>query len=108
VKFLPSVIMGLLLLGATSPAAAQDPARRSPTCRAAGTVRMPLVPFVLLTSVGLLPANLATAFLGAETAQNVRLGPGLVMILLAIGVWIVWQLLRRERRRRLVPTGDSL
>jgi uncharacterized membrane protein YdjX (TVP38/TMEM64 family) len=78
-----------------------------PVSYAAGMMRMPILSFVVLTSVGLLPANLATAFLGAETAENVPLGSWLLALLLAIGVGIVWRLVRREQRRRLVPTADS-
>jgi len=78
-----------------------------PVSYAAGMMHMPFVPFVVLTSVGLLPANLATAFLGAETAENVPLGFWLLALLIAIGVGIVWRLVRREQRLRLVPTADS-
>jgi uncharacterized membrane protein YdjX (TVP38/TMEM64 family) len=44
-----------------------------PISYAAGMMRMPIVPFVVLTIVGLLPANLATAFLGAEAAEKIQL-----------------------------------
>jgi uncharacterized membrane protein YdjX (TVP38/TMEM64 family) len=78
-----------------------------PVSYAAGMMRMPIVPFVLLTSLGLIPANLATAFLGAETAENMRLGSWLLAFLLAVGLWIAWRFVRQERRRRLVPSADS-
>ena len=79
-----------------------------PVSYAAGMMHMPIVPFVLLTSVGLIPANLATAFLGAETATSMRLGSWLVVLLLAVGVWIAWRFVRRQRRHRLMPSGDPL
>src|SRR5215470_1551986 len=49
-----------------------------PVSFAAGLTHMPIVSFVLLTSVGLIPANLATAFLGMETAGSMRLGSWLL------------------------------
>src|SRR5262249_9062773 len=56
-----------------------------PVSYAAGTTRMPIVPFVLLTVVGLIPANLATAFMGAMAAHDIRIGYWTVAILLAGG-----------------------
>jgi uncharacterized membrane protein YdjX (TVP38/TMEM64 family) len=58
---------------------------------------MPIGPFVLLTTIGLLPANLATAIVGAKAASNIRLGYWVLAILLAVGLWIVWQLIGRKR-----------
>ena len=77
-----------------------------PLSYAAGIMRMPFVPFLLLTTLGLLPANLAMAFLGAEAAGHLHLGYWLLAILLAVGVWIIWRLVRRERERRLVQSAD--
>jgi uncharacterized membrane protein YdjX (TVP38/TMEM64 family) len=65
-----------------------------PISYAAGIMRMPILPFVLLTIAGLLPGNLAAAFVGEKAAEDIRLGYWLLAILLAAGVWIIWRLTR--------------
>jgi uncharacterized membrane protein YdjX (TVP38/TMEM64 family) len=74
-----------------------------PVSYVAGMVRLPFVPFVLLTTIGLLPADFAAAFLGAESAAIdvgpwVWLGVGAV----AVGGWLAWRLRRRRRDGRSV------
>jgi len=77
-----------------------------PISYAAGTMRMPIVPFVLLTIIALLPGSLATAFVGGRAAENMRLGYWLLAILLAVGLSIVWRLVLRKRPHRLARTAD--
>jgi uncharacterized membrane protein YdjX (TVP38/TMEM64 family) len=63
---------------------------------AAGITRMPFWSFLLLTILGLLPANFATAFLGAEAAGHMTLAYWLAGLLLAVAVWLGWRLVRRR------------
>jgi uncharacterized membrane protein YdjX (TVP38/TMEM64 family) len=76
-----------------------------PVSYVAGAMRMPIVPFVLLTIVGLLPAVFSTAFVGAEVVGEVRPGYWLVAIVLTVALGIVWWLVRRGRQRP-GPTAD--
>jgi uncharacterized membrane protein YdjX (TVP38/TMEM64 family) len=67
-----------------------------PVSYAAGLTRMPAVKFTVLTIVGLVPANLVTAFLGTEV-------PGDVPITYWIGGWTIvvagWLFYRRRRKK---------
>ncbi len=66
-----------------------------PVSYAAGLTRMPAVKFTVLTTIGLVPANLVTAFLGTEV-------PGDVPITYWIGGWTIvvagWLFYRRRRK----------
>ncbi len=79
-----------------------------PVSYVAGMVRLPFLPFVLLTTVGLVPADYAAAFLGAEAAA-IDIGPGVWLAVgaVAVGGWIVWRVIRRGRQRDSIATGDA-
>jgi uncharacterized membrane protein YdjX (TVP38/TMEM64 family) len=68
-----------------------------PVSYACGLTRMPAVKFTLLTTIGLVPANIVTAFLGTEV-------PGDVPITYWIGGWTLvvagWLVYRRRPRAR--------
>jgi uncharacterized membrane protein YdjX (TVP38/TMEM64 family) len=74
-----------------------------PVSYAAGLTRMPAVKFVVLTTIGLVPANLVTAFLGTQV-------PGDVPITYWIGGWTIvvagW-LWYRGRRKKEGPSPSS-
>jgi uncharacterized membrane protein YdjX (TVP38/TMEM64 family) len=70
---------------------------------AAGLTRLPLVLFVLLTIAGLVPANLVTAWVGAEAAGDIPLRlwlAGWGIVLVGLVGWRVW-------RRRLGPVRPA-
>jgi uncharacterized membrane protein YdjX (TVP38/TMEM64 family) len=68
-----------------------------PLSYAAGITRMPWGKFIVLTAVGLVPANLVTACLGAESTGDFQTGYWLVGLAFAIGLWLCWRLLMRVR-----------
>jgi uncharacterized membrane protein YdjX (TVP38/TMEM64 family) len=78
-----------------------------PISYVAGITRMPVVRFLLLTIAGLLPANLASAFVGAEAATDMRLEYWIFGVVIGIGVLFVWALVHRHRKRRLVTRTDA-
>jgi len=67
-----------------------------PVSYASGLTRMPAAKFVVLTTIGLIPANLVTAFLGTKV-------PGDVPITYWIGGWTIvvagWLFYRRRRKK---------
>jgi uncharacterized membrane protein YdjX (TVP38/TMEM64 family) len=63
----------------------------------AGVMRMPVVPFILLTSIGLVPANLVTAFVGVEAADDIPLRYWIGGWAVVIGGWLIWRRARRSR-----------
>jgi uncharacterized membrane protein YdjX (TVP38/TMEM64 family) len=78
-----------------------------PISYVAGITRMPVVRFLLLTIAGLLPANLATAFVGAEAATDVQLQYWIFGVAIGIGVLFVWAVIHRHRKRRLMEQADA-
>ena len=68
-----------------------------PVSYASGLTRMPAAKFVVLTTIGLVPANLVTAFVGTEV-------PGDVPITYWIGGWTIvaatWLLFRARRKKK--------
>jgi uncharacterized membrane protein YdjX (TVP38/TMEM64 family) len=78
-----------------------------PISYVAGITRMPAVRFLLLTIVGLLPANLATAFVGAEAATDVQLQYWVFGVVIGIGALFVWAVIHRHRKRRLMEHADA-
>ena len=70
-----------------------------PVSYAAGITQMALVPFVLFTSAGLVPANLAAAYLGDRVAGDVPLPYWLSGVAVAILAFATWRLIRRRRAR---------
>ena len=78
-----------------------------PISYVAGITRMPVVRFLLLTIVGLLPANLVTAFVGAEAATDMQLQYWIFGVVIGIGVLFVWGLIHRQRKRRLMTRAGA-
>jgi uncharacterized membrane protein YdjX (TVP38/TMEM64 family) len=78
-----------------------------PISYVAGITRMPVVRFLPLTIAGLLPANLATAFVGAEAATHMQLEYWVFGIAIGIGVLFVWGLIHRLRQRRVVTRAGA-
>lgn len=67
-----------------------------PMSYAAGLTRLPVARFLLLTTVGLLPAIFATAYLGEHVAGDVPLAYWLTGIAVVVAVWILWRATRRH------------
>jgi len=80
-----------------------------PLSYAAGITRMPWGKFIGLTAIGLVPANLATAFIGAEATGDFRTGYWLLGLATLVGLWLLWKFLTRFRQRkgRLVESPDA-
>lgn len=78
-----------------------------PISYVAGITRMPAVRFLPLTIAGLLPANLVTAFVGAEAATDMQLQYWIFGLVIFIGVLFVWALIHRHRKRSLVMGADT-
>jgi uncharacterized membrane protein YdjX (TVP38/TMEM64 family) len=66
-----------------------------PIAYAAGVTRLPAHEFLAFTLAGLVPANLATAFLGSQVTGDVPTRYWIGGIAAAGGLWIVWRLTRR-------------
>jgi uncharacterized membrane protein YdjX (TVP38/TMEM64 family) len=71
-----------------------------PVSYASGLTRMRVWRFVGLTTIGLVPANLVTAFVGVQIADDVPLTYWLGGIGVAIAAWVVWRVSRKSRRER--------
>jgi len=73
-----------------------------PVSYAAGLTRMPPLKFVVLTTIGLVPANLVTAFLGTKV-------PGDVPMTYWIGGWTIvvafWLFYRGRRKKATSPSS---
>ena len=70
-----------------------------PMSYAAGFTRMPVPSFLMLTMSGLVPANLATAYLGAQITGDVPLRYWLLGLLLVGVAWGGWRYVRRQKSR---------
>jgi hypothetical protein len=62
---------------------------------------MPAVKFVALTTLGLVPANLATAFLGTQVAGDIPLTYWLGGWAVVVAIWLIF----RWRKSRRTPAG---
>lgn len=69
-----------------------------PMSYAAGFTRMPVLPFLGWTMVGLVPGNLVTAYAGSAIPGDVPLRYWLPGIALVVAIWIGWAWRRRRRR----------
>jgi uncharacterized membrane protein YdjX (TVP38/TMEM64 family) len=79
-----------------------------PLSYAAGIMRMPWLKFMLLTVVGLIPANLITAYLGAEATGDVRTRYWVLGLVVIAALFAAWKILSSQRRKRsLVPRADA-
>lgn len=74
-----------------------------PLSYVAGITRMPWLKFLVLTAVGLVPANLATAYLGAEATGDVKTSYWLIGLAVVAALWVAWKLLDRRRTRTASP-----
>jgi uncharacterized membrane protein YdjX (TVP38/TMEM64 family) len=68
-----------------------------PISYVAGLTRVPALPFLALTMVGLVPANLAIAFLGSQIASDVPMRYWVSGLLLAGTIGLGWRMARRRR-----------
>jgi uncharacterized membrane protein YdjX (TVP38/TMEM64 family) len=68
-----------------------------PMSYVAGLTRMPVGSFVLMTTIGLLPASFITAYAGEQVADDVPLRYWLSGIALVVGIWIAIKIVRRRR-----------
>jgi uncharacterized membrane protein YdjX (TVP38/TMEM64 family) len=68
-----------------------------PMSYAAGVTRIPARTFLLLTVAGLLPANVVTAYLGAQVGGDVPLRYWLSGWTLAAIAYLAWRIVRRRR-----------
>jgi uncharacterized membrane protein YdjX (TVP38/TMEM64 family) len=69
-----------------------------PISYAAGLTRVPALPFLALTLIGLVPANLAVAFLGSQIARDMPMRYWVSGLLLVGAIWLGWRVARRRRR----------
>jgi uncharacterized membrane protein YdjX (TVP38/TMEM64 family) len=69
-----------------------------PISYVAGLTRVPALSFLALTVMGLVPANLAAAYLGSRIASDVPVGYWISGVLLAGAIWLGWGVARRNRR----------
>src|SRR5713101_871560 len=67
-----------------------------PISYVAGLTRVPALPFLALTMIGLVPANLAVAFLGSQIASDVPLRYWVSGLVLAGTIWLGWIMARRR------------
>ena len=87
---------GAIVLGRWIPGVPCDP-----ISYAAGFCSTPFLSVVILSTLGLLPANLLTAYLGSQVAGDVRTRYWVAGLLLVGVVWFVWyQKTNRARRER--------
>jgi uncharacterized membrane protein YdjX (TVP38/TMEM64 family) len=72
-----------------------------PMSYAAGITRVPVLTFWIFTTIGLVPANFVTAFVGEQVADDVPLKYWLAG-LAVVGVgWAMWKLARRKPKSDL-------
>jgi uncharacterized membrane protein YdjX (TVP38/TMEM64 family) len=70
-----------------------------PVSYASGLTRMPLWKFLGLTMIGLVPANIVTAYVGTEVAGDIPIKWWLLFWGVVIGLWAAYVLWKRSRRR---------
>jgi len=68
-----------------------------PMSYAAGLTRMNALTFVGLTTVGLVPANLVTAFVGTQVAGDIPLGYWIGGWAIALAAWLTWRAVANAR-----------
>ncbi len=69
-----------------------------PVSYVAGITRVPMPTFLALTMLGLVPANLAAAYLGAQLAGDVPMRYWVSGLLFAVAVYVGWRMAGRHRR----------
>jgi uncharacterized membrane protein YdjX (TVP38/TMEM64 family) len=75
-----------------------------PLSYASGITHVAPLRFFLLTTLALVPANLVTAYVGAEVADDVPLPYWFGSIAGLAGLWLVWRLTARRRAARRSTT----
>ena len=82
-----------------------------PLSYASGLTYVAPARFLLLTTAALVPANLVTAYVGAEVADDVPLPYWLGGIAGIVAIWLIWRLLvsghRRAARRSTTTHGRT-
>jgi uncharacterized membrane protein YdjX (TVP38/TMEM64 family) len=68
-----------------------------PLSYAAGITQVPWPSFLLLTVVGLIPANLATAYLGNEVTGDFNSRYWIAGLAAILVLWLGWRLVQRRR-----------
>jgi uncharacterized membrane protein YdjX (TVP38/TMEM64 family) len=77
-----------------------------PMSYASGLTRLPALKFLALTTLGLVPANLVTAFVGTEVAGDIPLLYWIGGWAVAIGGWLSWRAVANARNARAsTPPG---
>ena len=76
-----------------------------PFSYAAGITLVPVARFLAFTALGLAPAALATAYLGAHIADDVPTGYWVSGLVLAVAIWLAWRVARQTRQRAIVRTS---
>jgi uncharacterized membrane protein YdjX (TVP38/TMEM64 family) len=79
-----------------------------PMSYVAGLTQMSVVRFLLLTTLGLLPTNLVTAYVGVHVAGDIPLRDWLFGIAAVATFWISWRALRHRKRGRTSVDGSPL
>jgi uncharacterized membrane protein YdjX (TVP38/TMEM64 family) len=77
-----------------------------PVSYMAGLTRLPVLWFLALTVIGLVPATIATAYLGSQIAGDVPLEYWIGILLIACGIWVAWRGIRRYRLKISVGIRD--
>jgi uncharacterized membrane protein YdjX (TVP38/TMEM64 family) len=84
-----------IVIGRWIPAVPLDP-----VSYVAGITRLPVLSFLALTIVGLLPADVATAYLGSQVGTDVPLQYWILGMLLVATIAVGWRAVREGRKRR--------
>jgi uncharacterized membrane protein YdjX (TVP38/TMEM64 family) len=71
-----------------------------PVSYASGLTRMPVWKFIGLTVIGLVPANIATAYVGTEVAGDIPLKWWLTFWAVVAGAWAGYVLIKKRRSAR--------
>jgi uncharacterized membrane protein YdjX (TVP38/TMEM64 family) len=71
-----------------------------PVSYIAGLTQMPTLSFFALTIVGLVPANLAAAYLGSQVAGDVPRRYWISGLVIVAAAWVGWRTTRRRQQRQ--------
>ncbi len=65
-----------------------------------GLTRLPPLTFLALTTIGLVPANLVTAFVGTEVAGDIPIVYWIGGWTVALATWLIWRAVANARSAR--------
>jgi uncharacterized membrane protein YdjX (TVP38/TMEM64 family) len=91
-----------ILLGRWIPGVPGDP-----MSYVAGLTRMSVLRFLLFTTVGLLPTNLLTAYVGVHVSGDVPIRDWLFGIVVVATLWLGWRVLRYRKHRLRVSANAT-